>query len=263
MMLDRDMVLAYAKERKMDPFWLENDYMQHIALSCLYSEFSNELIFKGGTALQKAYGLNRLSRDLDFNFPAELDIGKLDRVAKRMSDYYKTSIGPPTRVKHGVGFRLQILGPSYKATGLPHVLPLTMNLDEKVELKPVFKTINPAITYGDPDLRAYSILVMDEREILAEKVRAVLTRKEAEPRDFYDIWFLLNSGIKFDRRLAERKTEYDKGRFSAALFRRRLSSVKTAWKKDLGQLINPLPDYRAVAAYLAKNMAAPWAKGAK
>ena len=44
----------------------EKDYLQHIILSRIYSRINSQLVFKGGTSLQKCMGLNRFSEDLDF-----------------------------------------------------------------------------------------------------------------------------------------------------------------------------------------------------
>ena len=50
---------------------VESDYLQHILLLLLSRRAGNWLVFKGGTALQKAYGLNRFSDDLDFTSKKE------------------------------------------------------------------------------------------------------------------------------------------------------------------------------------------------
>jgi len=144
-MMSREDILAYARTQGIDPFMMENDYLQHIALTCIYSEFSNELVFKGGTALQKLYDLNRLSRDLDFNLIEGDEEAKLSKVVKRISDYYTCRIATKQKVKHGIDYKLQIEGPSFEATGIRHVLPITINKEEKPLLKPDFKTINPGI----------------------------------------------------------------------------------------------------------------------
>jgi len=91
-MMSREDILAYARTQGIDPFMIENDYLQHIALTCIYSEFSNELVFKGDTALQKLYGLNRLSRDLDFNLIEGNEEAKLSKAVKRISDYHTCRI---------------------------------------------------------------------------------------------------------------------------------------------------------------------------
>src|SRR3989337_4605846 len=60
---------------------IERDYLQHIVLLFLYRHAGNWLVFKGGTALQKAYGLNRFSEDLDFT-----SINELSEISYRIGD---------------------------------------------------------------------------------------------------------------------------------------------------------------------------------
>jgi predicted nucleotidyltransferase component of viral defense system len=45
----------------------ELDYYQHLIPGKVYEKY-NTLYFKGGTALQKCYGIKRFSEDLDFNY---------------------------------------------------------------------------------------------------------------------------------------------------------------------------------------------------
>jgi len=242
-MIGREDILAYARMRNIDPFMIENDYLQHIALICLYEEFSNDLLFKGGTALQKLYGLDRLSRDLDFNLIEGDEEEKLARTVKRMNDYYACSIAPKQRIKHGVGYKMQIEGPSFASTGIRHVLPITFNKEEKPLLKPEFKTINPGMIYKDPDLHAYSLLVMNIKEITAEKVRALLTRKEAKPRDLYDLWFLLSNNFTIDIDLVNKKMGFDHAAFSIERLNARIKEIKPLWESDLKPLTKILPSY--------------------
>lgn len=59
----------------------EKDYLQHTFLLFLSRHSKNDLVFKGGTALQKAYSLNRFSIDLDFTLNREISAREIiDRV---------------------------------------------------------------------------------------------------------------------------------------------------------------------------------------
>ncbi len=245
-MIDRDEILIYAKRRGVDPFFIENDYLQHIALICIYYEFSNELIFKGGTALQKIYGLDRLSLGLDFNLLEGEINQKLVRAVKRMNDYYPSSIADSKKIKHGIGYKVHIESPSSGVIGMPHILPLTFNTEEKLAMKPDFRTINPGMVYKDPDLRTYSLLVMNIVEIMAEKSRALVTRKEVKPVDLYDLWFLLNSGFELDTGLVRKKIEYDHASFSMERLKARIDEIKLLWMSDLKPLTKKLLGYEEV-----------------
>ena len=66
-MIDKNNIREVEKRLGFSFWQAEKDYLQHLFLRELYSTVGTELVFKGGTALQKAYGLHRFSRDLDFN----------------------------------------------------------------------------------------------------------------------------------------------------------------------------------------------------
>jgi predicted nucleotidyltransferase component of viral defense system len=50
----------------------------------------------------------------------------------------------------------------------------------------------------------FLVKVMDEREILAEKIIALNTRKKG--RDLYDAWFLIEIGIEINKELLKKKS---------------------------------------------------------
>ena len=60
---------------------------------------------------------------------------------------------------------------------------IDLNRDEKAYFEKVLNF------YGPFEITAY-----DEREIMCEKVRAILTRKTQKLRDFYDLFVLHNNG---------------------------------------------------------------------
>ncbi|PIN72744.1 hypothetical protein COT48_03260 [Candidatus Woesearchaeota archaeon CG08_land_8_20_14_0_20_47_9] len=93
------------------------DYLQHLFFIFLSRNSVNNLIFKGGTALQKAFGLNRFSIDIDFTQVRENGFGELiKKIGKNISDY-----GYPTQVEEiktiGKTFLIKIKGPLY--SGVP------------------------------------------------------------------------------------------------------------------------------------------------
>jgi len=65
-MLTRQQLQKIAQRHRIGLQAQERDYVQHLLLNQLYYR-SQDLIFKGGTALRLVYGGNRYSEDLDFN----------------------------------------------------------------------------------------------------------------------------------------------------------------------------------------------------
>ena len=70
-MLTRQQLQRLAQRGQIGLQAVERDYLQHLLVALLYSR-SQELVFKGGTALRMVYKGNRYSEDLDFNGPNDV-----------------------------------------------------------------------------------------------------------------------------------------------------------------------------------------------
>ena len=159
----------------------EKDYFLALAIQLVYgSGLGNKLVFKGGTAIHHCYlPQKRFSEDLDFtsldpNISIEEIVSVLEsdgtfRVNKSFhSDFtikierlqYNGLLGQPGNIKFEVDRHQNVVLPGIKT-----------------EYKNVWRI--DAVP-----------LVMDPREICAEKIRAVSQR--ARFRDFYDLYFLFN-----------------------------------------------------------------------
>ena len=75
------------------------------------------------------------------------------------------------------------------------------------------------------------VQIMDEIEIISEKVRAIMTRNKA--RDVYDLWFLLKKGIKPDMGLINQKLKIYRMKFEFDNFVRLIDEKKATWDMDL------------------------------
>src|SRR3989344_3200217 len=92
MIISKDELKKYAKMLKMNLGHAEKDYFQNILLFILYQEYGNDIIFKGGTALKKCYGLNRFSEDLDFTCQNKISTEKLETGMKRFGIEFEKEI---------------------------------------------------------------------------------------------------------------------------------------------------------------------------
>jgi predicted nucleotidyltransferase component of viral defense system len=89
------------------------------------------------------------------------------------------------------------------------------------------------------------MFVMEREEILAEKVRAVLTRNRA--RDVYDLWFLHKKGTRFELNLVNDKLKYYKKVFEKDVFMERIKRTGVYWEPELKPLvIGRLPRFELV-----------------
>ena len=238
MIVSKREMLDYSKTTGLNLGQAEKDYFQNILLFIIYRNYGKDAIFKGGTALKKCYGLPRFSEDLDFTCVDKISIEGVQEGLKRFNIEFETETKD-----YPVGLKatFRIKGPLY--TGIRNSLcKLIMDFSfrENVMLPPNIKTIGRFLA----EIPSFDVFVMQEPEILAEKVRAILTRTTA--RDAYDLWFLLDNGVKFDATLIRKKLEYYGQEWRPGEFSRKLGSQKAVWKTELSPLVSRVPDFDEV-----------------
>jgi predicted nucleotidyltransferase component of viral defense system len=192
------------------------------------------LVFKGGTALYKFYNLNRFSEDLDFTHTGKkLDSKKLRDQVIRSCSYLGINGRSGEIEKHQKEVNLSLFfnGPLYDGRkGSITRVSFNISLRERPQYKENRLCISPF-----NEIPSFELTVLREDEILAEKVRAVLTRDK--PRDIYDMWFLLKRGVKLDKALINRKLKIYKLKYQKKSVIKRIEQMKGGWKKDLRALI--------------------------
>ena len=230
----------------------ERDYLQEVVLFVLYDKIVNkELVFKGGTCLYKVYKLNRFSEDLDFTLNGKLDLEKL--VTKLY--YNLSSLGVNSRIKeikkykNEINIRLLLHGPLYKGrTEEECFIPINISRRERVSLEPKYEMIISMYR----DLSNFTVFIMDEKEILAEKIRAIYSRDV--PRDVYDLWFLLiHRHVAINENFLNKKLKLIRIKFNFNEFMTKVETKRKLWERDLKNLImGQLPDFGAVKNDISK-----------
>jgi len=226
-----------------DLWQTEKDYLQHLFLFFLSKEMKRELVFKGGTALQKIYGLNRFSIDLDFTSTNDEDGEIVKKVSKNMSDFgFDTKISKTEKFRElSKTIAFKINGPLYDGTEKTlTTLRVEISLRKDLILEPEVKETVPIY----PDVKPYLILVMRLEEIAAEKIRAILWRSKA--RDVYDLWFLIKKKVAVDFNLINKKLNYYDMKFDLEEFKKRLEEAKISWEGDLLQILTFVPEFEGV-----------------
>ncbi|MFH0904437.1 MAG: nucleotidyl transferase AbiEii/AbiGii toxin family protein, partial [Methanobacteriota archaeon] len=95
------------------------------------------------------------------------------------------------------------------------------------------------------DVKTFVISAASPDHVFAEKVQALLVRGKA--RDLYDLWFLMERGIKPDLELINSKLSlYDKT-FSRDEMNKRIAELEKSWTKDLRPLLGTVVPYDAAA----------------
>jgi len=255
-MISRRELQACTQATGFNIYQAEKDYLQHEFLSCLYETSSNELVFKGGTALQKAAGIGRFSEDLDFTFQGEGDAkGFVRKAVALMGEFTETRIAKEESDERSITVKLKIRGPLFNGSEPSlQTIVLEISLREEVKLQARPVTIVPHY----PGLPPYSALVMAQDEMLAEKVRAILTRRK--PRDVYDAWFLLKKGAKANLSLVNEKLGYYGVAFSMQDFVKAVDAKEKNWKSELRTLMKSPPEFKGIAEFVLAEIKSQFEK---
>ena len=244
-----DLILDIAHKNEFLPYLIEKDYYLTLFLQKLSDENISNLIFKGGTCLNKCYlGFYRLSEDLDFIYNKDFRNVSITQL-KLLLDELRTKL---KKIILEVGFKYSgkfgqdwnMIKINGKVSGLVLFANYNSQITKKEEqikieisfrnklVQPISKQI---INHEFIDVLGVEILPKNKVmncislvENFAEKYRALFTRPIIAVRDLYDIYYILiNKSIKID-------TEFKN------LVLLKLNETKNLTISDLDQLINNL-----------------------
>ncbi len=206
---------------------VEKDIILHQMLTDLSHDdfFAPNFLFKGGTCLIKCYfGYLRFSEDIDFTWKDQHVFSKKGQ--KRIRAYLSKVIDKTGRVFEGIAAKRGLdfkcvksnrdyveLGGSNKTCTLKiwyesetlkrrSFVKVTINFVERMCFAPKKGELRGLLAEKHEELEALfpeetseyakeiPFAVYDIREILCEKVRALLTREGTKARDFLDVYFI-------------------------------------------------------------------------
>ncbi|MDA1338244.1 MAG: nucleotidyl transferase AbiEii/AbiGii toxin family protein [bacterium] len=199
-MITLDQIKQLSKKYKTNESVVAREYVQISVLKELYStSFSRQIYFKGGTALRLMYGGKRFSENLDFTVTME-EISFVDGIEK-VFDNLKSQYPYTIKEKDTLTGKSYLLTANINGLGAPSFVRLDFSMREAViePTESILRTEYPIIVQN-------FISTLSKNEILAEKVRAVMTRYKH--RDLYDIWLLLEIGAVLDIGLVNKKLAY-------------------------------------------------------
>ncbi|MEM3448263.1 MAG: nucleotidyl transferase AbiEii/AbiGii toxin family protein [Candidatus Bathyarchaeia archaeon] len=217
-----------------DTSLIELDIILHrILKEFCSSPTSTKYLFKGGSCLTKCYlGYYRFSVDLDFTWKNQetwtglgekelrrelLDEIKvlasfLEKVSEETGLRFKAEHKNRNFVEFGGGGRMV----TFKLWKNSELIKIQVNFIERLLFPPKKVTVKTLLDKAklSRDEKAYfeeflgfyrplQIMAYDGREILCEKVRAILTRRVQKLRDFYDLFMLSKHGYKIEDLIKE------------------------------------------------------------
>ena len=101
-------------------------------------------------------------------------------------------------------------------------------------------------------MASFRLKTMALQEIISEKLRAMVVRKKA--RHAYDVWFLLNKGVRLDRKLAQQKLDMYGMKLSKKLLDKAFDDIREVWDRELRALVAAHPDFKTVKNGILKSI---------
>lgn len=186
-MINRETLTRMATLNQTTEINIAREYGQHLFLSAFYQQNGSEqVMFKGGTALKIIYGSPRFSEDLDFSGFGVSFSQIEDWILATLGEMALSAIESELlESKLTSGGYLAILDCQV------HDYPIRMMIEISLRQQASIQGQGVLIT---PDyLPAYTLTRLPESALVEEKIAALLAR--GKPRDFFDLYFLLRKGM--------------------------------------------------------------------
>lgn len=91
------------------------------------------------------------------------------------------------------------------------------------------------------------------RQILDEKVRALITRNQA--RDLFDLFYLFSKNIEIDFYLINKKLAYYNKFFNKKEFKKAVQEKESIWLSELNPIIlGKIPHFKEVEKYVLEKI---------
>ena len=185
-MITTETIQALAAKLRTTELNVRREYCQHLFLSYFYQQLlTDQVYFKGGTALRVVYNSPRFSEDLDFS-SSLADIHALeDAVLGTLAEIARENVDVDiTESKTTSGGYLAIV--TFRGGDAPVAVQLEVSLRAGEKR-------GEAATIVSEFIPAYTILALTREQLIDEKIQALLTRQKA--RDFYDLYFMLRANL--------------------------------------------------------------------
>ncbi len=230
--MTQEQIDILSKYYRIDRFSIQREYLQLVFLSHLYQhKKSGELYFKGGTALRLLYKSSRFSEDLDFTSNHNKTITEkiITEVEKSIqSELPELTISILYSGKDGVRYRIKYQTSDFK-------FPLVIRLD--ISAGKQFAALETSPILSQFPIVNFPIVVhLSQKEIFAEKIRALMTRSKG--RDLYDAWYLFEKGVVLDQKLVKKKMDEVKKVYDKEMLLKKVSNFSDKQlHQDLAQFL--------------------------
>ncbi|MDO9575960.1 MAG: nucleotidyl transferase AbiEii/AbiGii toxin family protein [bacterium] len=254
-MINYSQIQRLASKKGVSEEIIEKDYLIELVLFYLIKDvyFKGKLTFRGGTALKKVYFPDyRFSEDLDFLVGDKENLGeykqRFDKLLTKISSEYPFHLTEHSETSRD---RLQLFI-SYDI--IPEIKVIKeLKVDTlRDSLVPAFQRKRILFTYQEfkQEKRKFNTYILES--VISDKICRILD-VDNEPRDIYDLWYLL----KLNLDVAKIKEEFKKRVGYGIYLPNLLSEItqddyKRNWRVRLEKQIGNLPDYEITIKELEK-----------
>ncbi len=232
-----------AGEKGFNLIYLEKDYF--LTMLLFYLKDIKGIVFKGGTALNKIFLCHkRLSEDLDFSCTRDIQSIK-NEIEIMLKDHraFFPAISFDNMTEDSTRMIIRYKGYFQRDSSLI----LDLNRKASVILEPSEMKV-PHFYELIPE---FTITTLCQDELVAEKVRAMITRNQ--PRDYFDVYMIISRNKKIDMDLVRSKVKEAQEEFSIERIFRNARKIYSMWEQDIGHLTNEFVDYHTVVKALKKE----------
>lgn len=230
---------------------VEKDYcITWLLIGMSREKLPKDIVFYGGSAIKKVYFPKyRFSEDMDFLTEKELDF---DNFLSCFEDVYSTilemanlTLTTDSQSVEITDGRLQFFVKYDDFSAFSKGGKVKIDLFRNAELieKPIVRQI--ILNYSDTTDRSVKFPTYSVEALLTEKISAMTDR--TEPRDLYDVWFLLKQkGIKIARVRGYLKKKYGYEFSRSHILPHINKPYDKLWKERLESQIFNLPELNIV-----------------
>lgn len=246
---------------------IEKDYFISWVLACLSkSPLMQHFIFYGGTAIKRMYFEDhRFSEDIDLISSKKFTLSDISEMMLTSFKYAKSSsniileINPNSIIVGKSRIQLSVNYQGFEEiTGAPKEILVDFNMDMELYGETIEKKMIE--TYSDLKNINTNLNVLSLNTILANKLGMLFDLSRNEPRDLFDIWFLLQRQDRFDFNFNEIKNIVKKKygfNLSINILEPRIKNnlnLKNSWNNRLSKQIAELPCIDRVINDVCKSL---------
>jgi len=254
-MIDYLQVQRLALKNNVSPEIIEKDYFIELVLFYFSKDSSlcENLVFRGGTALKKVYFPEyRFSEDLDFVIDNKKEINiyqeMIIQILQKISSDYPIKMDKRSMFKSD---QLQLFIAYDIVPGIRGVKELKVDILEDYYI-PKHERKGLLFSYPEFENKNSVLETYALESVICDKIGRILDVDD-EPRDLYDLWYLLKLDLDIKIVKKEFKNKYSYGIIIPNLLREiAKDDYRQNWENRLIHQIFDLPDYNMVIKDLNK-----------